>query len=1224
MCIRDRCLAVKDADQLIRGEQLPFMLHIQTAQHVQVPGVSLFATRSEQVSMSQQLSLTWFHAPSRRFLGRTYLSEPTPVGFVLTDDYATKNLQFDELVHFKTTLCDPDVLLVLELVLQIECVEQGVVKKHHECTVGWSVLNIFKDYDSVSADPRAYAEVLDAPLLGGSSRMLLCSLPPANIKAKSRLTFRFGVNSSMSPMLHLIASDTIYGQTASIPGLYRLRNNRISSSAYSVPSFSQPCLVPCSDLKIVNPTIEGLGPDTERRLLRDLSHNQADFLNNSVSGLEVVDRRLRIGAHNTHCWVTEPFSISLHRLEDNSLGFDGTVSLHGCPQDPYCGLVFEVWFTVSSTSTAQGRPHVSRRILVAYGVQIVCDQTGFLFSDSSVHLLRGPRRAIDCAPVYGGAALRTDPELYFELQPADYTGPAAAPASPTVRSHYPSSPEPTAHPEALGVQREMELVTHPPSTLENTAEPVTPMLNSLRYTHAPQHAQHNRQPEAPMIDTMVGGNLCRADRARLFSEMQQPLRSLRRGPTLAPVIISEPSIPQSGEAVRFNVCIRCVALSFSSGDMRPKHVELLYSFYSFAQVRSPKLSVLPPENEEETFQILVPSVQQNTDIGKGWSHSFNVDCSQTSSARKHFIQHLSDKHLEVEVWDVASQMQLGCARVILHDLCRGENAQIMYESEIIDVAGKPCGSLQAVILKSAQKPSDFSHKPPNPAVQLNLETRHLKPLVPEPALARTNSVQDDQAARKASRLEVMRQRQLMHTFAHSTPDDLHTRVLTQVSAATATRQAIKAKLVSQVIGKSDVVNHSVLVAPGQCSFFECRITNPYLEDSVFTVLYDDPDLRAISDASEWCALKQAHSIATPLEARQLWQADHGAGVQLYLQAKETVYVPFAVQHLEESEATNGQGSRTCNVEFQCQSSGKSIAQVCVNVQHMNAIVDRRWNFYAAEKEQFVADIPIPSDVMAVRCAHAGVRAEIEPPQCEGDPSLLVIRYRCAAAAEPPAQAKCASFNVYLYSDPYASMLSATWKISITVLHRVQVSGRVGEMSQVKLKLPPSNTARELRAFSSSPALLMALADGQLVTSPGEDCFVEMELVCRSPGGSDVIVNVVDLFSHECYVQYLVSTVCNIPTIKDTYELDIASHTGARRKVKYTNPYDTPRIFHIGTDCPDLLQLVRQSFQFGPRETHLLGLMFTPTNIFGPANIYIFVNDDAGNNEDCLLLKITYF
>lgn len=243
----------------------------------------------------------------------------------------------------------------------------------------------------------------------------------------------------------------------------------------------------------------------------------------------------------------------------------------------------------------------------------------------------------------------------------------------------------------------------------------------------------------------------------------------------------------------------------------------------------------------------------------------------------------------------------------------------------------------------------------------------------------------------------------------------------------------------------------------------------------------------------------------------------------------------------------------------------------------------------------MADIPISPEVASVRCGHPGVRAEIEPPQRDGELPLLVLRYRCGAATRPPASALCVQFYVHLYRDIFAGEILDTWKISITILHRIQVSGRVAEVSQVRLKLLTSTAERELRVFSSRPSLLMPTVDGNNVMQPGEECYAAMDLICRTPGGADVVVNVVDLFSHECFARYLVSTSSNVPTIKDTYELDVASHTGAGRKVKYTNPYDTPRIFHITTDRPDLLQFVRQSFEFGPRETHLFGLMLTATN-----------------------------
>ena len=72
---------------------------------------------------------------------------------------------------------------------------------------------------------------------------------------------------------------------------------------------------------------------------------------------------------------------------------------------------------------------------------------------------------------------------------------------------------------------------------------------------------------------------------------------------------------------------------------------------------------------------------------------------------------------------------------------------------------------------------------------------------------------------------------------------------------------------------------------------------------------------------------------------------------------------------------------------------------------------RRWHFFAAEKEQFVAEIPLPENVATVRCGHPGVRAEMEPSEVQGEPALLVLRYRydmCVTVVERSLLIKLAS------------------------------------------------------------------------------------------------------------------------------------------------------------------------------------------------------------------------
>ena len=89
----------------------------------------------------------------------------------------------------------------------------------------------------------------------------------------------------------------------------------------------------------------------------------------------------------------------------------------------------------------------------------------------------------------------------------------------------------------------------------------------------------------------------------------------------------------------------------------------------------------------------------------------------------------------------------------------------------------------------------------------------------------------------------------------------------------------------------------------------------------------------------------------------------------------------------------------------------------------------------------------------------------------------------------------------------------------------------------------SGSNLELCTFSSRPSLICPRGDGHLKLAANSDGAAHLDLLCQSPGGSEVVVNVVDLFSRECFSRYLVSVSSNMPTIKDTYELDVAAHTG---------------------------------------------------------------------------------
>jgi hypothetical protein len=82
----------------------------------------------------QRVSLSWFHVPSRRFLGRTFVTQPVPVCFSLTEDYSIKNLQFDEMIYLKTNVSRSTAVLRDEL----QCISQLSCPLH--CLIAFDVV----------------------------------------------------------------------------------------------------------------------------------------------------------------------------------------------------------------------------------------------------------------------------------------------------------------------------------------------------------------------------------------------------------------------------------------------------------------------------------------------------------------------------------------------------------------------------------------------------------------------------------------------------------------------------------------------------------------------------------------------------------------------------------------------------------------------------------------------------------------------------------------------------------------------------------------------------------------------------------------------------------------------------------------------------------------------------------------------------------------------------
>jgi len=113
-----------------------------------------------------------------------------------------------------------------------------------------------------------------------------------------------------------------------------------------------------------------------------------------------------------------------------------------------------------------------------------------------------------------------------------------------------------------------------------------------------------------------------------------------------------------------------------------------------------------------------------------------------------------------------------------------------------------------------------------------------------------------------------------------------------------------------------------------------------------------------------------------------------------------------------------------------------------------------------------------------------------------------------------------------------------------------------------------------------------------------------------------------------------------------------SGKGSNKRITYTNPYPTRRLYFLVTSRPDLLQFKEDSFEVHPYppigaaagavlppslpmcllccvqvaggEVYTIGLRFAPSQSVGEEEILIHINDHEDKNEETFCVKVIYY
>ncbi|EMP25931.1 Nephrocystin-4 [Chelonia mydas] len=458
------------------------------------------------------------------------------------------------------------------------------------------------------------------------------------------------------------------------------------------------------------------------------------------------------------------------------------------------------------------------------------------------------------------------------------------------------------------------------------------------------------------------------------------------------------------------------------------------------------------------------------------------------------------------------------------------------------------------------------------------------------------------------------------------------------------RERIKAESISSMLSQAITTNYTLYATLGTAEFFEFALRNPYNVRHTVTIEIDHPELSVIVDSREWRHFKElTQTMTTPVE-EDMFHLQDNLMPQVYLRPKETIHIPFKYQTFSIDHAIMMQGPAelrfnkgteaappwkssamlTKRIKISFKANGdKPIAILSVNVEPQPHVVDQTFRFYHPELTFLKKSIRLPPwyTLPAGLISLLTILTMLSDfcTQGPGEPQDVFLK----VAGGPSPQIK--KFFVAIYTDAWLAAPIQIWQFYLHSLQRVDVSCITGQLTRLSLVLRGTQTIRKVRAYTSHTQELKVDPKGVFILPPNGVQDLHIGVRPQKAGSRFVYLNLVDVEYHQLVSSWLVCVSCRQPVISKAFEITLPAGggKGSNKRITYTNPYPSRRMYFLHTNRADLLQFKEDSFEIGGGETYTIGLRFAPSQSTGEEEILIYINDHEDKNEETFCVKVAY-
>ena len=339
--------------------------------------------------------------------------------------------------------------------------------------------------------------------------------------------------------------------------------------------------------------------------------------------------------------------------------------------------------------------------------------------------------------------------------------------------------------------------------------------------------------------------------------------------------------------------------------------------------------------------------------------------------------------------------------------------------------------------------------------------------------------------------------------------------------------------------------------------------------------------------------------------------------------------------------------RTISVRFNSAHHGHTVALLQVHVCPRPLVVHRTFRFHQGENEYLERCIRIqdrsgsihqfstsrmPSRLskgQGIGSHSARIATQAKFVHCPASDVLAEWRDQAGTSRSPEVYLKyrCGSFPsfgqffVVVYNDQFHASLHEIWHVTVQSMLRLDVHSTLGQAKRISLTVKGDRFSRRVQCFSSREheSVFHPSSPFQLVS--GAYNKIAMVYKPLTAGAGVVRIHMIDVDSKELVAAWLMQMLAAAPAVSRTYDVSICVGKSAHKKICYRNRWGRRRYFSLSVSKPRLVKVKNPQLKLSSGREGFIRLWFSPVMQACSYEAFVFVNDEDGQSEECLLIRV---